>query len=430
MILFLYLYFPVFICLVWVLIHTVLASRTDSYKLFAALFLSCGLYIYSEACHALLEPSSAMNLIAILVGQLAGPCVVPLLILYIRRLVYPRRDNPLTYAWLVVPAVLFTAGSLLYVLEGFEKADNLFHLFTGRIYNIVLAANLAILVMYSVMALFKRTVHVGTAFKFFFKGGKIRTAYLQALMGVPPMVVMLLRVGLHNNLYSLDRWIVVVTATVLSISAFMFGLFALFGQKSYLRISEVGRLVRFNYNHENKADVIEEMLDDLLDEAEDEALKRVQAKIGENLHIDQWKAGDLPKQEAPRVASRIFNAMADSWDEGSLISRFQHLMLEEQLFLQPRLTLDDVAERLNTNKTYISKLVNNTYNLSFPELINTLRIDYAEQYILSHRDVKQEEIAANCGFLSASSFNTIFKKVTGMTPMVWIGLIERQNTRS
>ena len=96
------------------------------------------------------------------------------------------------------------------------------------------------------------------------------------------------------------------------------------------------------------------------------------------------------------------------------------------MFLQPKLTLDDVAESLNTNKTYVSKMVNNTYNLGFPELINILRVDYAEQYIISHREARQEEIAQECGFLSASSFNTTFKKVTGMTPKVWIASIDRQ----
>ena len=170
-------------------------------------------------------------------------------------------------------------------------------------------------------------------------------------------------------------------------------------------------------------------LNDLLDEAEEEALMRIQEKIGENLHLEKWKSGDYSKEEAPQLMSHIFDAVAKSWDDDSLISRFQHVMMEEQLFLQPRLTLEDVAERLNSNKTYVSKMVNNTYNLGFPELINTLRVDYAEQYILSHREAKQEQIAKECGFLSASSFNTTFKKVTGMTPKVWIASMEHQQSK-
>ena len=68
----------------------------------------------------------------------------------------------------------------------------------------------------------------------------------------------------------------------------------------------------------------------------------------------------------------------------------------------------DVADRLHTN-----------YNLGFPELLNILRVDYAEQYIRAHTDANQEEIAKACGFLSASSFNSTFKRITGYTPKVW-----------
>ena len=106
-------------------------------------------------------------------------------------------------------------------------------------------------------------------------------------------------------------------------------------------------------------------------------------------------------------------------EDDSLRARFQHLMVDEQLFLQPSLTLTEVSERLHSNKTYVSKMVNNTYNIGLPELLNTLRVDYAEQYILTHRSARQDEIAKACGFLSASSFNNIFKRVTGMTPKVW-----------
>ncbi len=106
------------------------------------------------------------------------------------------------------------------------------------------------------------------------------------------------------------------------------------------------------------------------------------------------------------------------WDE--LLSRFQTLMVDEQLFLRPRLTIEEVAKMLNTNKTYVSRMVNENYNTTFPEVVNNLRVDYAEQYLLDHRHARQEEIALACGFVSASSFNTIFKKITGMPPRQWV----------
>ena len=151
----------------------------------------------------------------------------------------------------------------------------------------------------------------------------------------------------------------------------------------------------------------------------EEALRMVRARLG----VHEEAEPDHPAM----AAEAIFTTVAGSWDEDGLLSRFQKLMQEEQLFLQPSLSLGDVAEKLNTNKTYVSKMVNNTYNLGFPELLNTLRIDYAQQYILNHRGAKQEEIAHACGFLSASSFNNIFKKLTGVTPKMWLaGYLQKE----
>lgn len=86
---------------------------------------------------------------------------------------------------------------------------------------------------------------------------------------------------------------------------------------------------------------------------------------------------------------------------------------------QPGLSLDTVAAKLKSNKTYISKMVNQTYGMGFPEVLNILRVDYAQQYMRKHKDALQEEVARASGFLSASSFNTVFKRITGYTPKVW-----------
>lgn len=107
-------------------------------------------------------------------------------------------------------------------------------------------------------------------------------------------------------------------------------------------------------------------------------------------------------------------------DEDSLRIRFEDLIVTEQLFLKQGIRISDIAAMLETNRTYVSRLVNNTYNMSFSDYINTLRIDYAEQYLLHHRDARQSELAAACGFPNASAFNNVFKKITGVTPKKWL----------
>lgn len=118
-------------------------------------------------------------------------------------------------------------------------------------------------------------------------------------------------------------------------------------------------------------------------------------------------------------AEQLFATLAGTWDEDNLLARFQKLVVKEKLFLQPSLSIVEIAEKLHSNKTYVSKLVNSTYHMGFPELLNALRIDYAEHYIINHPGAKQNEIAEACGFLNASAFNSIFKKMKGVTPRAW-----------
>ena len=120
------------------------------------------------------------------------------------------------------------------------------------------------------------------------------------------------------------------------------------------------------------------------------------------------------------VISIATDASLDNVNEGALRRRFEDLVLKKQMFLKQGIRISDIASMLNTNRTYISKLVNNTYNMSFSDFINTLRIDYAKQYLLQHNEAKQSDIATACGFPNASAFNNIFKKATGVTPKIWL----------
>ena len=143
---------------------------------------------------------------------------------------------------------------------------------------------------------------------------------------------------------------------------------------------------------------------------------RLKKKLDDALSINSFK----PQSSMETVREKLRSPVAaGSWDD-SLMARFHALMVRDRLFLQPSLSLGDVAARLHTNKTYISKLVNNNYGVSFPDLLNALRVDYAQEYLLSHREARQEEVAKACGFLSASTFNNIFRKVAGVTPKMWL----------
>lgn len=110
----------------------------------------------------------------------------------------------------------------------------------------------------------------------------------------------------------------------------------------------------------------------------------------------------------------------------SLLNELAKLMLHEKIFLNKDLNLDELAKRLGTNRTYLSQVINDNFNTNFNNYINEYRVKEAQRLLLnpSSKILTIEAIAQNVGFNSKSSFNTAFKKFTGLTPSDFINIKE------
>ena len=102
--------------------------------------------------------------------------------------------------------------------------------------------------------------------------------------------------------------------------------------------------------------------------------------------------------------------------QSELKDRVIRLVEQERLYLQPNLKISDLAERLNTNRNYIYNAVNVELGISFSELINQKRIEFAAAQI--RRDPKKllADIAIISGFTSTSAFYRNFKQFKHCTP--------------
>lgn len=90
----------------------------------------------------------------------------------------------------------------------------------------------------------------------------------------------------------------------------------------------------------------------------------------------------------------------------------------EKIHKQSDLRITTISEFLKTNRTYISRLINEEFNMNFSEFVNTYRIDEAK-FILEDKKNKMftmEHIAEMSGFGSVNSFNRVFKEIEGVTP--------------
>ena len=87
-------------------------------------------------------------------------------------------------------------------------------------------------------------------------------------------------------------------------------------------------------------------------------------------------------------------------------------------FLNGELTASELADELEMSRHQLSQILNYQLGLNFYDFINEYRVEeFKSRLKLSeNNNLTLLGIAYDSGFNSKTTFNTIFKKVTGLTP--------------
>ena len=104
-------------------------------------------------------------------------------------------------------------------------------------------------------------------------------------------------------------------------------------------------------------------------------------------------------------------------DYTALEASLLRCMNDERLFLNPKLSIKDVAFQIKSNRTYISTYLNKHLKTTFPEYVNNFRVKEACNILNSHEYSSLEEVAEKAGFNSSSTFYRAFSKAMNMTPL-------------
>lgn len=102
-------------------------------------------------------------------------------------------------------------------------------------------------------------------------------------------------------------------------------------------------------------------------------------------------------------------------------------------FTNKDLSLAVLAGQFDTNTKYLSEVINSNYNINFNTYINILRINFIIQKLKTDTNYKSYKIsylAENSGFSSHSSFATVFKSITGISPVTFIELLRSENEKN
>ena len=106
---------------------------------------------------------------------------------------------------------------------------------------------------------------------------------------------------------------------------------------------------------------------------------------------------------------------------------FYHAEIEKKIkgwidtdgYIRPGLTIKELSDKLQTNRTYLSGYIKTKYDMSFRDWITGLRIEYAKRLLAQNPRLTVADISEKSGFLSPSHFIRMFKENAGCTPVKW-----------
>lgn len=138
----------------------------------------------------------------------------------------------------------------------------------------------------------------------------------------------------------------------------------------------------------------------------------IQPKVFQSEPIEQF----IPIPVSKYQSSTLTEAAS-----ASIKRRLEQLLIEEEIYKENELRLDDLAAYIDVSRHHLSQVINETYQINFFEFINQYRVTAVKKMLQNpkydHYTLLQ--IAFESGFNNKASFNKFFKQDTGMTPSAY-----------
>ena len=93
-------------------------------------------------------------------------------------------------------------------------------------------------------------------------------------------------------------------------------------------------------------------------------------------------------------------------------------MEQDKLYRETELTLQNLSEKLQYPSYQVSQAINEGLKKNFYDLINSYRVEEAKRLLVDPKNQNFTilSVGFEAGFNSKTTFNTVFKKFTGITP--------------
>lgn len=148
--------------------------------------------------------------------------------------------------------------------------------------------------------------------------------------------------------------------------------------------------------------------------------KGLKNKVEEIRNLDTT-SNENPIMEQPLDDAdglKYANSRLTEEQKNEIFNTLKVLMKDQKPFLNPKITIEDLASLMGVNKKYVSQVINEKTKDNFYMFINRHRVDEAKQMLLNKEfdHLSIEGIGNSVGFNSRSVFNSAFKQLENVTP--------------
>lgn len=142
------------------------------------------------------------------------------------------------------------------------------------------------------------------------------------------------------------------------------------------------------------------------------------------LYIIGW-LGDKQKALNPSFEITPDCDKASEFDDLSfgaqkiILDKLLILFNERKVFLDSKLTIQEIAQSVCTNRTYISTIINQNFNQNFCTFVNNYRVEELNEVIKKHPEYTNQILAESCGFGSVDSLKRAVMSKTNKPLQEW-----------
>ena len=146
-----------------------------------------------------------------------------------------------------------------------------------------------------------------------------------------------------------------------------------------------------------------------------------------NLSGRSAEPGQIPEMHKDGKEAKYLQDIKE--EDHVLLIKLLDYFENEKPYLDPECNLKDLCKILNTNRTYLSTLINQRFNKNFARFINEYRVYHVKELLCDNSTPNYaiDEIGKLAGFGNRSSFHHHFRSIIGVTPAYFKKTAEKIN---